>query len=295
MAIKIEMLRCFTAVAEGGNLSDAATRLHRSPSAVSMMLKQFEQLLGTPLFESDRKNKLTPVGAFVLEKAQAELRQFDRTVTTIKDFARAEIGSVRIASVPSIAATLLPRALGQFRQQFPKVRIELRDMDSVSILRELHQEQIDVGIATAPDNLSAVTRHPLLTDAFGLVCSQQHPLAQTKGPLHWQDLLNETFIANELCSSLQSTVFRTIYENAVLTVHNTVSLLAMVKAGLGITVLPQMVVQMSPGDVVFRSIRDTGLQRQIDLLYVTGKSRSPAAIELCNTVIDHAARIRKTR
>lgn len=289
MSIKIEMLRCFAAVAEGGNLADAAAQLHRSPSAVSMMLKQFELQLGAPLFESDRKNKLTSVGVYVLEQAQTELRQFDRTVTSIKDFANSEIGSVRVASVPSVAAALLPQVLGQFRQQNPKIRIELRDMDSVSILRELHQEQIDVGIATAPANISALTRHSLLTDTFGLVCSHQHPLARSKGPLEWHDLLEETFIANELCSTLRSPVFRTIYENAVLTVHNTVSLLAMVKAGLGITVLPQMVVKMNPADTVFRPIVDAGLQRQIDLLYMSGKSRSPAAIEFCKTVINQAA------
>ncbi len=135
MAIKIDMLRCFGAVAQNGNLVDAAAQLNRSPSAVSMMLKQFEEHLGKPLFESDRKNKLTPLGQLILEQTLSELRQFDRTVQAIEGFASGEIGAISIASVPSVAATILPRALKRFMARYPDIRIELRDMDSTSVLR----------------------------------------------------------------------------------------------------------------------------------------------------------------
>ena len=57
------MLRCFATVARSGNLADAGDKLGRTPSAVSMMLKQFEEHLGAPLFESERKSKLTALGA----------------------------------------------------------------------------------------------------------------------------------------------------------------------------------------------------------------------------------------
>ena len=70
MAIKIEMLRCFCAVAQSGNLSEAADRLGRTQSAVSMMLKQFENHLGKKLFLGERKNHLTALGEQVLEMAQ---------------------------------------------------------------------------------------------------------------------------------------------------------------------------------------------------------------------------------
>ena len=64
--IKIEMLRVFRAVAEQGSLARAADVLGRTPSAVSMMLSQFEWHIGAPLFETDRKNRLTTLGALVL-------------------------------------------------------------------------------------------------------------------------------------------------------------------------------------------------------------------------------------
>ena len=60
--IKLEMLRCFGAVAQAGNLGDAAVRLGKTQSALSMTLKQLEEHLGERLFETERKNRLTPLG-----------------------------------------------------------------------------------------------------------------------------------------------------------------------------------------------------------------------------------------
>jgi DNA-binding transcriptional LysR family regulator len=285
MAIKLDMLRCFVTVAESGNLADAATRLNRSPSAVSMMLKQFEQHLGRSLFESDRKNSLSTMGRFVLEQAQIELRQFDWMVQSIESFARTEIGVVRVASVPSVAGTILPVAIKRFIARHPRIRIDLRDMDSASVLRALEQERVDIGIATAHEQIPDQRRTRLFADAFGLVCLREHPLAQSSTPLRWQALEGEEFIANELCGSLQSPVFQHIYRNARLNVHNTVSLLAMVKAGLGVTVLPQMVLQLHPGELYFRAIDDASALRQIDLLYRTGTGRAPAADSLGEFIV----------
>jgi DNA-binding transcriptional LysR family regulator len=66
------MLRNFVAVAALGNLNDAADRLGRAPSAVSMSLKQLEEHLGAPLFASDRKNRLTALGRFTLAEGSRE-------------------------------------------------------------------------------------------------------------------------------------------------------------------------------------------------------------------------------
>lgn len=285
MAIKIEMLRYFAAVAECGNLVDASKRLNRSASAVSMMLKQLEDHLGKPLFETDRKSKLSPVGTFVLELAQRELRQFDRTVQSIESYAKAAVGMVRIASVPSVAGTILPVALEHFIDEHPNVQIDLRDMDSSSVLSALAQERVDIGIATALESVQESRRTPLFSDAFGLVCAPDHPLTKSESPLNWEELRGETFIANELCGTIQSPVFREIFQNANLYIHNTVSLLAMVKAGLGVTVLPRMVIQIYPGETIFRPVDDTSAIRRIDLIFRTGNTLSPVAEMLGQYII----------
>ena len=130
MAIKIEMLKCFAAVAQHGSLSDAADALGRTPSAVSMMLKQFEDHIGAPLFETARKSRLTPLGAMILEEARRGIRQFDNTASVIEGLGRSEFGFLRLAVTPSIATVnrAAPsenrqKRLGSITGQDPECRV----------------------------------------------------------------------------------------------------------------------------------------------------------------------------
>jgi len=93
--IKIEMLRTFAEVARTGSLAAAAQALGRTPSAVSMTLKQLEANLGAPLFETERKTRLTALGRQALALASRELDHFDRTLVALGDFAAGRIGEVR--------------------------------------------------------------------------------------------------------------------------------------------------------------------------------------------------------
>ncbi len=286
MAIKLEMLRCFVAVAETGNLSDAANRLGRSPSAVSMMLKQFEEHLGQSLFESDRKSRLSPVGAHALDHARRGLRHFDEAVQEIDLFAHAGTGTVRIAAVPSIAGTLMPRILDDFLRAHPNVQIDLRDMDSGSILTAVQAETVDMGLATAAPTTPGIRRLPLLSDPFGVVCAQSHPLAQSKTPVHWTDLHAVRFIANALCTQITEPDFQEILSSANLNVHNTLSLLSMVQADLGVTILPEMAVRLNPAGLHFRPLLRAGLSRHVDILFREGRI-SPIA-DILGRHIQHA-------
>lgn len=101
--LKLETLRVFVNVAEVGNIREAAERMGRTPSAVSMSLAQIEDQIGARLFESDRKNKLTALGKFVLETARPQIEGYDRTVGMIHAFANNRIGHLTLASIPSVS------------------------------------------------------------------------------------------------------------------------------------------------------------------------------------------------
>ncbi|WP_300513213.1 LysR family transcriptional regulator [Aliiroseovarius sp.] len=278
MALKIEMLRGFAAVARSGNLSDAAERLGRTPSAVSMMLKQLETHLGEPLFETDRKNKLTALGSFVLEQAERELQQFDNTVKAIEGHAKATHGHVRIATVPSVAGTIIPRIFSRYINEFKKLDIELRDMDSSSILHELSRNRVDIGIATLGDNGVGLQSEPLLSDRFGVICAPTHPLAQEAGPVSWAELAGERLIANSLSAGIRAEPSRELHARALLSAHNLTSILAMVHAEIGVTILPEMAVRASYSpNLTFRPLADTQAKRTIHLLRRADSTMSPAA------------------
>lgn len=288
MAIKVEMLRCFAAVARSGSLAAAAEILGRTPSAVSMMLKQFEDNLGSPLFETERKSKLTALGEFALDEAMRELDHFERTVTSIQSFARSKSGLVRIASVPSVADTILPQAVQAFLRERPDVRIDIRDMDSAGVLRELERERVDIGLASGADAGDGIDCDELFSDAFGIVCRQDHSLASATQPLEWSALLDWPFIANGLCAQIADGQFQAVYRASRLTVRNTTSLLAFVRSGVGITVLPQLVVSRSPEEIAFVRVSDPAARRRMHMMRRSRVALSPAA-QAFETAVRHVA------
>lgn len=277
MAIKIEMFRCFAAVANSGNLADAADKLGRTPSAVSMMLKQFEDHLGAPLFESERKSRLTPLGAFALKEAIREIDHFERTVISIDNFARSKAGFVRIAAVPSVAEKILPQVVRGFVQDRPGVRIDIRDMDSAGVLRELDRERVDIGLATSVGVGAEIDRENLFSDAFGVVSRADHPLAASAAPLAWEALEQWPYIASGVTALIDSKSFQAMASRSLLMVRNTTSLLALVRAGVGITVLPRLVVDIADPTLVFLPVADKTAQRSIDVLKRAHTSLAPAA------------------
>ena len=276
MAIKIEMLRCFCAVVEQGSLNDAAQQLARTPSAVSMMLKQFEEHVGAALFETARKARLTPLGEMIYSEARREIDHFGRTVSAIEGLSRAEEGQVRLAVTPSVATVVLPAVIRRFRRDHPKVRIDMRDMDSAAVQREMEAERADIGlgsIAGGPD----FDRKLLLSDPFGVVCAPEDPLALRGEPVAWSDLAVRDFITHGLCHLIEDLEFAPILDGAAMSVPNTASLLALVRGGVGLTLLPRRAVPEDDPRLVFLPLAQSNAQRDLYLVSQPRRLLSPAA------------------
>jgi len=287
MTIKLEMLRCFVAVARDGQLSSASASLHRTPSAVSMTLKQLEEALGAPLFESERKNRLTPLGRFVLAEAERELMRFQRSIDAMLGYARAEQGLVRLAVVPSVAIHLLPRAVARFQAGRPGVHLEIRDMDSASIQRELLRERLDLGIGSGVGTDARLHREPLCSDHFGLVCHADHAWTRRADPPRWEDLAEQTFIGNRLCALLPVPALRAAMDGTRLMVQSTTSLLAMVRAGLGVTVLPALSVAVPDPELCFLVPAGAPQRRELHLMSLAGVAPGPACEALGAVLLEN--------
>lgn len=283
MAIKIEMLRVFRAVADRGNLAEAAAELGRTPSAVSMMLKGFEDHLGAPLFEGGRKGRLTRMGEQVLAEARRELDHFDRAVGAIEGLARADSGVVRLAAPPSIAATFLPPILAQFIKARPDVRLVLRDMSSSEVVTALDAGEIDFGIAAAPAPSGFIARR-LASDPFGVVCPTNSALAQSRQTATFADLAGEALIVNGLCALIDDPAFRDLVARSRLEGPNTASLLGMVRAGIGITVLPRLAYLVAPQALSFLPLGPERVNRDLSLLLPEGRGLVPVAAVLADQI-----------
>lgn len=284
MAIKIEMLRCFCAVAQSGNLSEAADGLGRTQSAVSMMLKQFENHLGKKLFVGERKNQLSALGEQVFELSQRQIRQFDETVQAIEAAADATHGQIRIAAVPSVAALIFPAVLGHMTRLYPGLNVELRDTDTQQVLDALADGKADIGIASGFHALKDIRATPLFEDRFGLVCASDHPLISRAAPPAVDDVVAAPIVRNALCDLIETPRLMAAIEDADVTIHNTHSLITMVQTGDWVTVLPQTVARFLPESTAFRAIADLPDTRQV-YLYVNERSRFSDLTEACSAYI----------
>ena len=273
--LRLEALRAFVEVAEHGNIKDASERLYRTPSALSMTLKQIEDRLGCPLFETDRKSTLTEMGRFLYDQSVVLLRDYDRAMERIEAQSKARSGRLRIASVPSVATTLLPRFLQEFMASRPDLDIDLVDTDSTDVRHLVETGQVDFGIAGLPLDLPGLANEPIFRDPFKLVCRGDSELAKKQGDLDWSDLDGPTLIVNEAARNLPSPAFQRLALEARFSVRNVASLVAMVQAGMGVTLLPSLATVNLPSALTVRALKDPACMRTVSLHWRTGKVPSP--------------------
>lgn len=283
--IKLHQLRCFVAVAEAGSIRHAAPRLGRSSGAVSMTLRQLDELLEKPLFEPGGKSILTPIGGYLLQVAKEEIERHDRAIRSVLAIARNELGDIRIAAVPSFASRYLPGLVGAYASKFPGVSITIFDDNAESILRQVENGGIDFGIAGLAGDSNTVRFSPLLEDKLGLVCCRDHDLASLDRPLEWSDVAGHPFIANGTCALIGDPAFAPILESARFVVQNTISLLALVAGGIGVTTLPGLAVPDGDDGIVFRPLPAPGTRRRIGIISPVDRTLPPAAEAFRSAVV----------
>lgn len=273
--IRMEALRTFVEVASHGNIRDAAERLFRTPSAVSMTLKQIEDTLGTALFQSDRKSLLTETGQFLLETATVLLRDYDRTMELVADHAHARRGRLRLASVPSVAAHLLPRALELFLRDRPLVEIELVDTDSTDVRHLVETGQADIGIAGASEPAAVLHFEGLFSDPLLLIARSDAGLGHPGQPLTWSQIEGQQIILNETLRGLESEPFQRLASASRLSVRNVTSLLAMIQGGMGVSLLPALATVNLPGTLSALQVDDLACRRKVGIYRRAGHIESP--------------------
>ena len=292
--IKLESLRVFQVVAEARGLAEAAESLSRTPAALSMTLRQLEDTLGARLFETERKNRLTPLGRFVLEQARLSVGTHERVVDKIERFVRGEAGTLRIAAVPSVANRLLPPVIARLHACRESLRMELRDIDSRAVVQSVLAGEVDLGIASAPIEPTPLVTTPLLEDPFHLVCRRDDPLAGGRTPLRWSDLHGRPFISNGLCDALDETEARALVARAHLRLHNVSSLFAFIEAGQGISVLPALAVPETEW-LTSRPLAPPVPRRILSILQRGEETPAPVVGVLLDELRQEVKRFRSTR
>lgn len=282
--IKLEHMRQFLAVCHHNSLTDAANALHRTPSAVSMTLKQMEKELGLALFEGDRKQQLTPVGEYLRTCSERAVTEFEKALEDIDRFACGISGRVKVAAVPSVATHLLPLAVTELHSLQPDIRIELRDIDSSAVARAVTEGASDFGIASLSPHSVDLKAELMTAEPYMCICPEDHPLVSKRTAVSWKDLDGYPMIANGLMEQIEKPEVQALVTGANIKIRNTASLIAFVSKGIGITLLPKMAISMAP-NLCAKPLSDRTVKRQLYFLQEQNRSLSPAANALKSIVI----------
>ena len=282
--ISLTGLRSFVAVVETGGVRAAADQINRTPSAVSMTLKQLERDVGAPLFDSERKSTLSNVGRVVLEEARGILAHYERACAAMTTFAADRLGRCDIASVPSVAVTLLPRAIARVRLAGGRFDIHVRDIDSSAIVDAVENGIVEVGLCVLANKRPELSFEALFREPLDFVCRVDHPLTKRKAPLKWAQLEGCSLILNGSVSALGLPEVARLAANSKLIASNVNSNLAMVEAGLGVTILPRLCRWKSSRELCFLPLADPGVSRTVGWIARQGRSLQPATANLLHCI-----------
>ena len=286
MDIKLQQLKHFSLVVEEGGFRAASSRANRSQAALSTSIKELERTLGQPLFETGHKARLTPFGEICLPKVILFLSQYRALTYDFSAAAAGELGELRIASVPSVAAKIIPKVLAKFTREHPKVKVSLIDDNAIGVERRLLAGEVDLALGNCLNTSHArVDFTPLLLDPMGLVCLKDHPLAQQKKGVSWQEISRYAFINNGTCKLLETGSASSLTQNALYSVENITSLFSVLELGIGVTTLPKLAFPHNMPSLCWIPLLDPLVERQIGIFRLKDRHSSPQALIFYNLCI----------
>ena len=277
--MELRHLKYFIAVAEEGGFSRAARRLHVVQPTLSMQIRDLENELGGPLFDRGaRRTKLTPAGQALLIHARQVLAQAERARTATQLALRGETGSVRIGVAgAAVFGGLLAGRIRAFCAARPLVRIDVREAGPQRQRAAILAGELDVGYSAlpAPRDEPRLASAPASSMSFLVALPAGHPLSGHEA-LTARQLAGEELIEYSI-GDLDDTglAWRTtpipVPASARYRADSTLSVLALVAAGVGLAVVPSGIDRAAVPDVVYRPLAEPGLTVEFHLLHRAGE------------------------
>jgi LysR family hydrogen peroxide-inducible transcriptional activator len=274
--MELHQLRYFLAVVREKSFTRAADRLYITQPSLSEQIRKLEGELGSPLFERlGRSLVLTNAGEALLPHAERALQEVEHARRRIQEVQGLVRGRISIGSLPS-AANLLLRRLAEFRRAHPGVRIQLHEADSSPTIEDgVHSGEFDLGLIRFPGRRQDLGARLLLEEPLVLVTDHDHPLASLRSVALAQ-AADQPFVAmrtgQEQRDLLDEACRLAGFEPEIVAEAGQLSsLLGLVTAGCGLTVLPRL----AAGGRGIR-LRDPTIRRQLGVVWRRRQAVSPA-------------------
>lgn len=281
MDLNLREIRAFVTVAMAGSFTRAASRLHLSQPALTVQIRRLEETVGARLFDrNSRSVALTQTGRELLPLLQRSLDDMERVLRDARALGEGASGTVRLACLPTFAASALPDLIQAFRKRVPQAAFQIRDVVASTVNTLVRNEEADIGL-TGGDAFDASLEVLYEgADRLVVVCPKTHALAR-KRRVSISDVARSPLVLTAQGTSVRSVVDAALEEAgcvAQIACEPTymMTAVAMVRGGLGVTILPATAREvLAEPDLVARSIGDAAFVRPIALIKKRGRTLPP--------------------
>jgi DNA-binding transcriptional LysR family regulator len=273
--MRTELLEAFVVVAEERHFGRAAERLHIGQSPLSQQIRRLEREVGTPLFvRTTRHVELTDAGKVLEVRARTLLHDLAASTADARRAADGQLGRIAIGFTGSATFSVMPALAASLRERLPAVTLDLRgELLTPAQVARLSSGALDVGLLRPPVRVpelavEIVAREPLLA-----VLPAAHPLS-AQAEIRVADLADIPFVAypSAARSVLHESVEKICEEHGFhprvqLEVAETATLVAFVAAGIGVSLVPAAVANLTINGAVYRPLADTDITVELALAW----------------------------
>ncbi|HCW16651.1 MAG TPA: LysR family transcriptional regulator [Achromobacter sp.] len=291
MNLSARQLRAFVALADERHFTRAAQRCHLTQPAFSALIRSLEDSAGLRLFDRNTRHvELTAEGRVLDASARRLLADMDLVMEDLRDHAARRRGRVALAALPSLAAGWLPGLLARFSQEHPGIVLDLRDGLLDPCLDMVQSGQVDFAVASRRADMTDLDSEFLHADRYFLVCRADHPLA-AQSHVRLRDVVRHPIIQLARGSSVRKHLDEALGADApppVFEVEHLATVTGLVRAGLGVSVVPAMTLfHFRSDDLRVVPLAGRALTRPLYLVQRKGRTLSVAAQALYALLIAH--------
>lgn len=245
--LTLKHFRYFDALARFGHFGRAAEDCAISQPALSVQIKELETMLGAPLVErTSRKIKLTTLGEEFLIRARKVLSDVDEMATLARSSEGSLKGALRLGVIPTIAPYLLPSIIQKLGATYPDLDLQPRESVTQSLVQDLLESRLDFIIAALPISEPSLQEFALFDEEFVLVRPERDADLPVPSPDKLQEmkllLLEEGHCFRD--QALEFCDLKPSDPNFIMEGSSLSTLVQMVRAGLGLTLLPEMAIPL---------------------------------------------------
>ena len=281
--MELRQLRYFVAIAEEGNFSRAARRLHISQPPLSIQMKSLEDELGVRLLErTNRGVSLTAAGSVFFEETRAVLARLEHARSKALRADRGDIGMLSVGFVSIADYGILPPALKDFRSRFPLIEVQLHELTTDSQIRELRAARLDLGIGLAPVEEPDLEFESLLREELVLAMPSGHPAARGDRAVDLRALSKESFIVppRDVAPGLYDTTISCCSAFGFaprITQHarQMQTVVGLVSCGMGFALVPSSVRNLKRTGVRYRQLRGKAPVIELGVLRLLSVDSTP--------------------